>query len=94
MKNGYSVVRVKIGKTNRRQLDLLDGARRRTDYLGKDGMRAKKGQTDRRYRRKGYLRLVFPDRAMARAYMRRVERLGEPAIKLRLMKNPNPYPFH
>ena len=88
---GYSVVRIRVGAATRIGLDLLDLARRQTDYLGPPGIRAKKAQTNRRYRRKGYLRLRFPTRQLARAYIRRITRLGEPRIRWRLMRNRNPY---
>ena len=90
-KSGYSIVRVEVGPTTSRGLDRLDIARRQSDLLGPYGIRAKRHQTNRRYRRRGYLRLKFPTRRLARAYLRRVERLGDPRIRCRLMRNPNPY---
>jgi hypothetical protein len=54
-------------------------------------MRAKRNQTNRRYRRKGYIRMRFPTRRLARAYVERVERLEDRRIHLRLMRNPNWY---
>lgn len=90
-KTGYWVVRVRIGRTNRGRLFLLDHARRQTDHFGRQGIRAKRGQTNTRYRQHGYIRLVFPTRTLAKRYIRRVERLGEPAVRCRLMRNPNRY---
>jgi hypothetical protein len=90
-RTGYAVVRIIVGAATRRRLDLLDLARRQADHLGRPGILAKKRQTNRRYRRKGYLRLRFPSRRLARAYIARVARLDEPVIRYRLMRNPNPY---
>jgi hypothetical protein len=91
-KIGYWVVRVRVRRTNRGELFVLDNARRQADHFGRDGIRAKRGQTTTRYRRRGYIRMVFPTRALARKYVRRVERLDEPAVRCRLMRNPNRYP--
>lgn len=90
-KYGYSVVRIRVGRATQRRLDLLDLARGQADHLGPFGFRAKKRQTNRRYRRRGYLRLRFPTRRLARAYVERLIRLGEPTIRWRLMRNRNPY---
>ena len=90
MKNsGYSVVRVYVRGSPR--IDLIDQARRQSDHLGPYGIIAKRHQTNGRFKRRGYLRFKFPTRRLARAYARRVKRLGEPAIRCRLMRNPNPY---
>lgn len=85
--NGYSVVRIDVGPPTRSRLDLLDQVRRQADHLGPHGFRAKRGQTNRRYRRKGCLRLKFPTSRLARAYISRVDRLGEAAISCQLMRN-------
>lgn len=90
-KSGYSVVRIYVSKATRRRIDLLDSARRQTDHFGPYGMRAKRRQTNRRFRRRGYLRLKYPTRRLAKAYIRRVARLNEPNIRCRLMQNLNPY---
>ena len=88
---GYSVVYLEVGPPASRRLDLLDLARRQTDHLGPYGILAKRRQTNRRYRRRGYLRMKFPTRRLARAYLRRVRRLEDPRIQYMLMHNPNPY---
>ena len=90
-KYGYSVVRIEVGPATRKRLDLLDLARRQTDHLGPYGFRAKRKQTNRRYRRLGYLRMKFPTCRLARAYTERLARLGEPRIRWRLMHNGNRY---
>lgn len=90
-KYGYSVVRIDVGPATRSRLDLLDQARRQADHLGPYGFRAKRGQTNRRYRRKGCLRLKFPTRRLARAYIARIDRLGEAAISWQLMRNGGRY---
>lgn len=86
----HIVVRIYVAAT-RGQLDLVDLARRQADHLGPFGFRAKRRQTNRRFRRKGYLRLKFPTRRLATAYVDRVTRLGESAIQCRLMLNRNRY---
>lgn len=88
---GHWVVRVRVGSKNRGRLFLLDHARRQTDHFGPQGIRAKRGQTNERFRKRGYIRLVFPTRTMAKRYMRRVDKLSEPALECRLMRNPNSY---
>lgn len=90
-KCGHALVRLHVGIPTRRGLDLLDLARRQCDHLGPYGFRAKKGQTNRAYKRRRYLRLRFPTRRLARAYVRRLRTLGEPRISWQLMRNPNPY---
>ncbi|MGZ8284178.1 MAG: hypothetical protein ACXWUZ_03840 [Allosphingosinicella sp.] len=86
-KNGNALVRVWIDAATRTGLNLLDQARRQCDHLGPYGIAAKKGQTNRAYRRHGYLRMRFPTRRLARAYVKRLERLGEPQIVWRLMRH-------
>jgi hypothetical protein len=90
-KNGYALVRVSVGAATRAGLDLLDLARRQCDHLGPYGFRAKGGQTNWSYRRRGYLRMRFPTRRLAKAYIRRLRHLGEPRIVGRLMRNPSSY---
>jgi hypothetical protein len=78
MKNSeYSVVRIHVVTAMRRQLDLLDLARRQADHLGPLGFRAKKRQTNIRFRRKGFLRFRFPTRRLAQNYVDRVNRLSD-----------------
>lgn len=88
---GHAVVRIEVGAATRKRLDLLDLARRQADHLGPFGIRAKRWQTNRRYRRLGYLRLAFPTRALARAFGERLDRLGEPKLRWRLMRNAGRY---
>jgi hypothetical protein len=84
--NGHALVRISVGRPTRRRLELLDLARRQADHLGPYGIRAKHGQSNRLYRKRGYLRLQFPTRRLARAYVERLERLREPAIAWRLIR--------
>lgn len=88
-KNGHAIVHVWVGAATRLGLDLLDLARRQCDHLGPYGFLAKKRQTNRAYRRRGYLRMRFPTRRLAKAYVRRLRSLGESRIAWRLMCNPN-----
>jgi hypothetical protein len=92
-KRGYSVVQISVGRPTRARLDALDLARRQADHLGPYGFRAKNGETNIRYMRDGFLRLIFPSRGLAKAYIDRVTRLGEPRIRMRLMRNPGRYPL-
>ena len=80
MKKDPTVVRVSVDDAWCANMDLVDLARRQCDHLGPHGFRAKKGQTNRSYSRRGFLKLKFPTRRLARAYVRRLERLGEPAL--------------
>jgi len=86
----HYVVRVGVArKTNRDPIELIDRVRRQADYSGgRVGFRAKRGQTDELFRKRGYVRLVFPDRRSARRFMRRVDGLGEGALRQKLMRNP------
>jgi hypothetical protein len=74
--------RVYVKKTNRRPTDQLDVARRQADHLGPVGIAAKKGQTNAVFRKKGYLRFVFPTRAMRERYVTRVEENCDSAIEV------------
>jgi hypothetical protein len=58
-------VRVFFSKTSS---VLVGQVRRLADEFGRPGITAKRGQTNRRVRQKGYLRLVWPNRRLARAY--------------------------
>jgi hypothetical protein len=52
-------VYVRVAKTNRDPLALADEARRQANYVGPEGFRAMRRQTDARFRQRGYHRLVF-----------------------------------
>lgn len=89
----YYGVKVAVGQTNGNIFDLLDLARRQLDHLGRDGIAAKKRQKNRRYSRKGFLRFPLRSQGQVRKVLRRINRLGEPAIQVKRFSNPNPYPF-
>ena len=91
MKKGYYVVRTYADCDDADYDHKIDLARRQADHFGPYGMQSKRRQTNDRCRRRGYLRLKFPNRRMARAYLRRVRPLGETALRTRLMRNPNRY---
>jgi len=80
------VVRVYVGRSNHAKLDVLDVARRQLDHLGPLGMRAKRGQTNRRYLRKGYLRFEFRTVAMRRRFADRVAEFCDPSVFLEFYK--------
>lgn len=76
MSERFAVVVSVNRSTNHNPVQLLDIARRQSDYLGRRGIEAKRGQKDRVVIRKGLLRLEYEDRETARAYQDRVEALG------------------
>lgn len=80
------VARVYVRKTNHDPCDLLDVARRQVDQLGPAGMRAKAGQTDVRFLQKGYIRLVFPTRAMRRRFADRLREHCHSAAEVRFFR--------
>ena len=86
--NRHALVCITVGKATRQRMEVLDLARRQANHLGPYGIRAKRGQSNRLYRRRGFLRLHFPTRRMARAYVDRLKRLGEPALSWRLIRKP------
>ena len=80
------IARISVGKTNHNVCDLLDVARRQADHLGPVGMAAKRGQTNARFLRKGYLAFVFPDIATRSKFVRRVREFCHPAVDIGLYK--------
>lgn len=80
MRKKKYTVRVTIARAAQDATQWLDIARRQADYLGWHGIKAKAGQKDRTVARHGALRLVFPTRALATAYKKRVDRLGIAAL--------------
>lgn len=88
----YRGLRIRIAKTNRNRLDLVDLARRQADHLGPAGISAKRNQTNERFLKKGFLRLAPLTCTQRRKVMARISNLGEPAIKMQPIKNPNPRP--
>lgn len=77
------VAEISVGKTNHNPCDLIDAARRHADHLGRAGIIAKSGQTNKRFMKKGYLRLPFSSRAMRERFIDRVEEHCDPAVKIR-----------
>jgi hypothetical protein len=73
-------------RTNHNPVQLLDIARRQSDYLGRRGIEAKRGQKDRVLIRKGLLRLEYGDRETARAYQDRVEALGYSELETKRLR--------
>jgi hypothetical protein len=84
---------LKVGRPTRARLDALDRARRQADHLGPYGVRAKRGETNMRYMRRGCLRLKFPSRGLAKAYIERVAQLDDPHVRVRLIRKPGRYPL-
>ena len=54
---------------------IMGQIRRLADEFGWWGIQAKRGQTNKRIRRKGYLRLVWPTRRLAKSYQAAVDEL-------------------
>lgn len=78
MSDDRRIVRVSVGKTNQDPLKLLDHARRLLDTRGR--FSAKRGQTNDVFRKKGYLRFVFPDKESANQYQADVEEYCSAAV--------------
>jgi len=89
----YLGLKISIDPTNRDRYQLMDLARRQFDHLGPEGMKAKTGQTDRRFKKKHELRFPLRKRSQVRAVEKRIAMLGEPAIHIRRFTNPNTYPY-
>lgn len=73
-------VTVPLIATFREQAWLLDMARGEANRMGRFGIEAKRGQTDARYREKGYLAFRFPSREMAQSFKLRIHRTREPRL--------------
>ena len=80
------IARIYVRKTNHDPCDLIDVARRQVDHLGRIGIQAKRKQTNSRFLKKGYLRFVFPTRAMRRHFTERIDEHCHPAVQVRFFK--------
>jgi len=89
----YRGLKISIGPTNRDPLDLIDLARRQFDHLGPDGIKAKTRQSNGRYQKKGRLRFPLRTQSQVRKVEKRIQLLGEPAIRFRRFTNPRTYPY-
>lgn len=86
MSERFAVVVSVNRRTNHDPVQLLDIARRQSDYLGRRGIEAKRGQKDRVLIRRGLLRLEYADRETARAYQDRVEALGYSELETKRLR--------
>ncbi|HEX7921989.1 MAG TPA: hypothetical protein VF583_13610 [Bradyrhizobium sp.] len=75
-----TAVYITVGETNRNPVALADLARRQANYLGPQGFRAMREQTDERFEERGYHRLVFPNSALAARFQERVEENCDAAV--------------
>lgn len=75
-----TAVYITVGETNRNPVALADLARRQANYLGPQGFKAMRDQTDERFEERGYHRLVFPNRALADRFQERVEENCDAAV--------------
>lgn len=75
-----TAVYIRVGETNRNPVALADLARRQANYLGPDGFKAMRDQTDEQFEELGYHRLVFPNRALAARFRERVEENCDSAV--------------
>ncbi|MCB8881697.1 hypothetical protein ACELLULO517_15725 [Acidisoma cellulosilytica] len=75
-------VRVKVRRSNRNIYILLDQARRLLDTVigGRLGFTLKKHQTNDLFDKKGYLRFVFPSKALAIQFQDAVEEFCSSAV--------------
>ncbi|MGM4904959.1 hypothetical protein AB8B21_12335 [Tardiphaga sp. 866_E4_N2_1] len=71
-------VRVFVGPTNSKAEIILDQARRMVDLMGR--FTTKRGQTNSRFARVGYLRFVFPTRRIARKFQSLVSQYCAPSV--------------
>ncbi|MGO9232637.1 MAG: hypothetical protein ACLP4V_00535 [Methylocella sp.] len=74
------IVYVRVTTTNRNPLALADTARRQANYLGPQGFRAMRRQTDASFKARGYHRLVFRTRSAAKAFQLRVDQNCDRAV--------------
>lgn len=86
MSERFAVVVSVKRRTNLNPVQLLDLARRQSDYLSRRGIEAKRGQKDRVLIRNGQLRLEYGDRETACAYHERVEALGYNELETRRLR--------
>ena len=75
-----TAVYITVGKTNRNPVALADLARRQANYLGPQGFRAMRDQTDESFEERGYHRLVFSSGELAARFQERVEENCDPAV--------------
>lgn len=86
--------RISVGPTNRKPLRVADEARRKNDYLGRHGMRAKRGQKDSVFLTRGYLDFWYPTRELREAYVALVEEDCDPAVLIERRRRPAKRPAH
>ncbi len=63
---------------------IVGQVRRLADEFGRPGILAKKGQKNRRVFKKGYLRLVWPSRRLAKAFQALVEEMWGHMVSTKL----------
>jgi hypothetical protein len=80
------IAHISVGKTNKDPCALMDLVRRQLDYLGPRGIKMKAGQTDDLFRQNGFLKFTFPDAAMRRKFIDRVEANCASEIQIKLLK--------
>jgi hypothetical protein len=68
--------------------DVIGQVRRLADELGRPGIIAKRGQTNARVVRKGYLRTVWTTRRLAKNYQAKVAEFWGHLISTRRFKRP------
>ena len=76
-----------------KQLNLPFGpfvgqVRRLADKLGRPGIEGKRGQTNKRVKRKGYVRIVFPTRRLAKQYQALVAQMWGSSVPTRRFRVP------
>ncbi|MGD9766242.1 MAG: hypothetical protein AB7U62_01240 [Pseudolabrys sp.] len=89
----YYGIQLSLKLTNRDQLLLIDMARRQFDHLGRDGILAKRRQTNARFLKKGFLRFRLRSISQVKLVERRIKQLDEPAIQSVRFTKPGSYPY-
>ncbi|QDO96991.1 hypothetical protein FNB15_06760 [Ferrovibrio terrae] len=78
-------VKFRVRSTNVDPEMMLDAARRQGDLMGDFCL--KRGQTNARYKRHGYLEFFFPTRQTAREFQNRVEQLCGTAVETKRLRH-------
>lgn len=75
-----------VRNTNKDPCAVMDLARRQLDYLGGPGIKMKKNQTDKLFRKQKFLKFTFPDIKMRERFIERVEENCGSEIEIKLLK--------
>lgn len=88
----YFVTRTTISHGNHPRQWVIGQVRHLANEFGRSGIVAKRGQSNDRIRKKGYLRLAWPSREAAERYQLAANEMYGDRTTTRIMRNPRPYP--